>query len=137
MEKLLFLDCEDICRIHERSIEKFGGSFGVRSQELLESAASMPMSGFGDTLFHETIYEMAAAYMFHLIKNHPFVDGNKRTALATMEVFLGINGYKVEVSHEELYQFTIDVATGMFPSKKEIAAYIETHIRRFELTEAA
>lgn len=137
MEKLLFLDVDDILRIHQRSIEKFGGSFGTRSLDLLESAVSMPSSGFGDTLFHESIYEMAAAYIFHLIKNHPFIDENKCTALATMEVFLGINRYRMILNHQELYDFTISVDTDGYSSKKDIAKYIQQHTERFNIQDIA
>ncbi|MBI3855807.1 MAG: Fic family protein, partial [Planctomycetes bacterium] len=75
---LLFLSTESVQRIHEDQIQRYGGSLGIRDMGLLESAVAMPQAGSGGQYFHTDLYEMAAAYLFHLVKNHPFVDGNKR-----------------------------------------------------------
>jgi fido (protein-threonine AMPylation protein) len=75
-------------RLHDRQVEKFGGTSGIRDQGLLESALAQPQATFAGELLHATIYEQAAAYLFHLAMNHPFLDGNKRTAFAVMDVFL-------------------------------------------------
>ena len=87
-----FISLQDVLSIHKDQIERYGGSLGVRDMGLLESAIAMPQAGFGGQYFHTDLFEMAAAYLFHLAKNHPFVDGNKRTALATCLVFLSENG---------------------------------------------
>ena len=79
-----FLTEEQILHLHQLAIEKHGGSLGLRDSGLLKSALAMPESGFGGNYFHATIFEMAAAYLFHLVKNHPFVDGNKRIGLLAM-----------------------------------------------------
>lgn len=70
---------------------------------------------------HPTIHEQAAAYLFHLIKNHPFVDGNKRVAYATMRIFLEVNGYRLDLSQDENYELVMAVAEGRL-SKEEVAA---------------
>lgn len=87
MHKFPLLD--DVLRIHDRQIEVFGGSTGVRDLGLLESALAQPQATFGGELLHPTLPEQAAAYLYHLAKNHPFIDGNKRTAFAVMDMFSG------------------------------------------------
>ncbi len=122
-----FLHLEEVLEMHDTLVEQFGGSLGIRELSLLKSALEMPQAGIGDIYFHSTIFEMAAAYAFHLSKNHPFLDGNKRIAFASMEVFLRINGYKVDMPLEESYKFIVDIATGALPDKKEIAEILESH----------
>ena len=75
----LFLTQEEVLLAHETQIERYGGSTGVRDLGLLESALAMPSASFGGTYLHADIYARAAAYLFHIVSNHPFVDGNKRT----------------------------------------------------------
>jgi death-on-curing protein len=102
-----FVSLEQVMTIHEYQIELFGGSHGIRDLGLLKSAIETPASGLGNTYFHNGIFEMASAYMFHIIKNHPFVDGNKRTGTATALTFLRANG----IGHFPLTdEFTIDLA---------------------------
>jgi death-on-curing protein len=84
----------------------------VRDLGLLESALAQPRSAFGEQYAHEGLYAMAAAYLFHIARNHPFVDGNKRTALLAALVFLDINGITVERDSEALYELTMGVAQG-------------------------
>lgn len=91
----VFLQLLDVLEIHEDLLSSFGGKTGVRDPGLLQSALAIPMSGSGETFFHADLYEMAAAYLFHLIKNHPFLDGNKRTALGCALVFLDLNGIEI------------------------------------------
>jgi hypothetical protein len=76
--KLEFLELDDVLAIHAASIRRFGGATGLRDSALLESALAMPRATMFGDLLHPTIHEQAAAYLFHLVKNHPFVDGNKR-----------------------------------------------------------
>jgi death-on-curing protein len=73
-----FLDLLDVLEIHQSRIDAYGGASGIRELGLLESALAQPQSGFGDQYLHADIFEMAAAYLFHIVLNHPFVDGNKR-----------------------------------------------------------
>ena len=103
-----FLDQASVLRIHERQIRKYGGTPGVRDDGLLESALAQPQATFGGTLLHLTIYEQAAAYLYHLAMNHPFLDGNKRTAFAVMDAFLRLDGYQLNLSNDQVYQLVLD-----------------------------
>ncbi|MCA9443084.1 MAG: type II toxin-antitoxin system death-on-curing family toxin [Candidatus Omnitrophica bacterium] len=105
-----FLSLEDVKELHRLSLERFRGSDGIRSDSLLESATYQAQSGFGGEFLHPTLYDMAAAYAFHLAENQPFVDGNKRTALLSAMTFLRINGIRIDQPTDELYQAMIRVA---------------------------
>src|SRR5262245_50033502 len=87
-----FLSRDEVLEIHRQQIERFGGRPGVRDVGLLDSALAMPAAGIGGERLHGDAYEMAAAYLFHLAKNHPFFDGNKRVAAHSAYVFLSLNG---------------------------------------------
>lgn len=126
MEKIFFLSKKQVLRIHDYSISKHGGSPGIRDKGLLESALEMPRSGFGDVYFHESLFDKASAYLFHICKNHPFLDGNKRTALGCSEIFLEINGYILSGKYQsELYDLVINVASRKITSKEEISKTLE------------
>ena len=122
-----FLTVEQILEIHQRMVREFGGDAGVRDQGLLRSAAAMPMAGMGGKFLHEGIPEMAAAYLFHLCKNHPFVDGNKRSSLAATEVFLLINNHLLQATGDELEHLTLGVADGSI-SKAEATVFFRDHV---------
>ena len=107
-----FLSLADALRIHVDQIQRYGGLDGVRDFGLLGSALAMPRASFGGEWLHRDTYEMAAAYAFHLCRNHPFIDGNKRTGLACALVFLEFNGISVEDPEGVLYQTMMDTATG-------------------------
>lgn len=107
----LFLSLADIVRIHVDQIDRYGGQAGVRDLGLLQSALAMPQASFGQEWLHRDLYEMAAAYAFHLSQNHPFVDGNKRTALACALVFLELNDTSLADPEGRLYQAMMDVAS--------------------------
>ncbi|WP_292843596.1 type II toxin-antitoxin system death-on-curing family toxin [Nostoc sp. NMS8] len=87
-----------VLNIHQRQIKRFGGTSGVRDEGLLDSALAQPQATFGGEFLHPTICEQAAAYLYHLAMNHPFLDGNKRTAFAVMLTFLNLNGYALNLS---------------------------------------
>ena len=105
-----FIHKEDVLSIHKKQINLYGGSDGIRDEGLLDSAIYQPQASFGGELLHPTIYEQAAAYLFHICKNHAFVDGNKRTAFDVMVTFLNINDYDLNMTPEEAYQLTMQVA---------------------------
>ena len=107
-----FLTVDDVLMIHEDQIELFGGASGIRDHGLLESAIAQPQMSFGDTFAHRDLFEMAAAYLFHLTSNHPFIDGNKRIGLASALVFLEINGIEITQGTDLLYELTMSVARG-------------------------
>jgi len=91
---------------------KYGGEEGIRDITLLCSAVAMPYSSFGGEFFHKDIFEMAAAYAFHICRNHPFIDGNKRTALASALVFFEMNGITISDPKGKLYENVLLIATG-------------------------
>jgi death-on-curing protein len=111
----------EVLLILQDQIRRYGGAYGVRDPQLLSSALAMPSATFEGTYLHRDLYEQAAAYAFHICQNHPFVDGNKRTALASALVFLSLNGMGLEDPKEELYQLMMDVS-GKGKGKLEIAA---------------
>lgn len=99
-------------RLHARQIERFGGTAGVRDAGLLDSALAQPQATFGGELLHPTLAEQAAAYLYHLSRNHPFVDGNKRTAFAVMDTFLRLNGKRLLLTNDDAYDLVMQVAQG-------------------------
>ncbi|GAB3937198.1 type II toxin-antitoxin system death-on-curing family toxin [Larkinella terrae] len=103
---------DEVLFIHRRLIEVFGGSDGVRDESIMLSAIARPYSGFGDTEFYPTPIEKAAAIIESIVKNHPFVDGNKRTGYVLMEIMLRTNNLFISASQEERYSFVIQIATG-------------------------
>jgi death on curing protein len=101
-----------VLQIHSAAIRKFGGSPGVRDQNLVESAVAAPKATFdGKSVYDETI-AVSAAYLFYLCGDHPFVDGNKRTALGACLVHLQLNGYQPMPDGEHWEKLTLNVACG-------------------------
>jgi len=109
---ITFLTLSEILLILEDQIRHYGGIYGVRDLNLLSSAIYMPESSFGGHYLHESIPAMAAAYTYHICQNHPFLDGNKRVALASSLVFLDINGYEFNCEESKLYNEVMNVAKG-------------------------
>jgi len=107
-----FLSLSEIILIHENQIDLYGGSHGTRDMNLLNSAIAMPEAQFSGQYLHKDIYEMAAAYIYHITQNHPFIDGNKRTALAAGLIFIDINNLEIDDPSEVLYAMMIDIASG-------------------------
>jgi death-on-curing protein len=101
----------------------------VRDLGLLSSALAMPEAAFGGVLVHTSLAEMAAAYLFHIAKNHPFLDGNKRAALATALAFIWLNNKRLEATEDELTELVLGVVAGRV-GKAEAAVFISTHLRR-------
>lgn len=107
-----FLSLADVVRIHVDQVERYGGRAGIRDPGLLQSALAMPRASFGGEWLHRDLHEKAAAYAFHICRNHPFVDGNKRTALACALVFLELNGISIEDPEGGLYDAMMAIASG-------------------------
>ena len=122
----LFLTFAEIIEIHDYQIEHFGGSDGLRSVELLKSAIGMPSSTFSGEYLHSSIPEMAAAYLFHLVENHPFLDGNKRVGAMASLVFLDLNGYEFDATDEEFTDLVMRVASGKM-LKSEVVLFFQQH----------
>ena len=121
-----FLTLDEILGIHADQISRYGGSSGLRDLGLLQSAIAMPETTFGGEFLHGTISEMAAAYLFHIARNHPFVDGNKRTALMCVLVFMGLNSSGLDADPDQLYRLVDGVAAGRV-EKSEVAVFLSNH----------
>jgi death-on-curing protein len=128
--KVVFLTLDEVLALHADQVDRYGGSGGVRDLGLLESALAMPRAAFGGEYLHGSLPEMAAAYLFHVVRNHPFVDGNKRAGLAAAIAFLGLNGLWLEVEPDLLAEHVLKVAEGAMP-KAELAEFIRRHVVTF------
>jgi len=123
MKGPLFLRLNEVIEIHTDQIARYGGSGGIRDIDLLKSAIAMPAATFGGKYLHSDLYEMAAAYFFHLVKNHAFIDGNKRVATVAALVFLELNGVEVDADVPEFDQLVLDVIENK-RSKNHIAEFL-------------
>ena len=112
MPEITFLTLAEVIQIHNDQIKRYGGIDGIQDIGLLVSALSMPEASVGGKLLHVDIVEMAVAYAYYIYQNHPFVDGNKRTALASALVFLELNNISLIAPEEQLYTAMMDVASG-------------------------
>ena len=117
-----FLTLDEALAIHAHQIARYGGALGVRDRGLLESALAMPAATFAGDYLHPSLPEQAAAYLFHLVKNHPFVDGNKRVGLACSLAFLRLNGIRVRATDDDLVDIVMGVAEGR-RSKADVAVF--------------
>ena len=125
----LFLSLTEVLRIHSDQIERYGGDPGVRDLGLLQSAIAMPAAGFGGRFLHADLFEMAAAYLFHIVRNHPFVDGNKRTAVVCAFVFLALNDIEIEATEDELVEMVLAAAEGRI-GKDAVTEFLRAHAQR-------
>ena len=123
---LEFLTLEDVLELHAGQIKRYGGSEGLRSGDLLQSAIAQPQVTFDGQFLHIDIFHMAASYLFHLVQNHPFIDGNKRIGLEAALVFLELNDQSIEADDEELVELVLGVARGQI-DKTQIAEFFRTH----------
>lgn len=121
-----FLTFDQVLSLHKLQIDQFGGSHGVKDEGLLLSALAQPESGFGEEYFHKDLFEMAAAYLFHLVKNHAFHDGNKRIAALTAAVFLQVNGLMVTADEDEFEKLVLDAAQSLV-TKEQIADFFRSN----------
>jgi len=103
---------EEVIKIHDASIKRFGGSYGIRDQSALASALIRPFQSFGGEELYPGTFEKAAAIMESLIANHPFVDGNKRIGFIVTWIFLEKFGYEIISDEEENFNFVISIASG-------------------------
>ncbi|MDQ3521394.1 MAG: type II toxin-antitoxin system death-on-curing family toxin [Gemmatimonadota bacterium] len=110
----VFLTEETVLRMHDTLIERFGGTFGLRDVGGLSSALATPQASFGGQLLNTSLAEMTASYLVGLVRNHPFIDGNKRTAYAVTATFLRLNGYRLGLSQNAKFELVLDIAEGRF-----------------------
>jgi len=122
-----FLSLAEVLEIHRDQIERYGGKTGIRDLELLQSALAMPAAGFSGRYLHGNLFEMAAAYLFHIVRDHPFVDGNKRTGAVAALVFLSLNGMEIEADEDIFEQMVRAVAEGKM-DKSAIAEFFREHL---------
>ncbi|MEA3303926.1 MAG: type II toxin-antitoxin system death-on-curing family toxin [Pseudomonadota bacterium] len=118
-----FLSVDEVLEIHRALIERFGGADGVRDKGLLESALYRPQSGY-----YEDLVEMAAAMFESLINNHPFIDGNKRVAFFSTDVFLRLNGYKLRVDAKGAYDFLMELFASNSCDLEHLGPWIQSVI---------
>lgn len=127
MEDIIFLSVDDVLLLHTDTIDIDGGSHGVRDHGLLDAAVAMPRQQFGRDYLHEDLSAMAAAYMFHIAQNHPFVDGNKRAAVLAALAFLTVNDLKALPDPKALESVTLQVAAGEL-SKEVLTKWIRSQV---------
>ncbi len=125
---IVFLSKPQVLRVHERQIERFGGSAGLRDEGALDSALARPQATFGGEDLYPSLAEKAAALFHSLVANHPFLDGNKRTAAMCSELFVLVNGFEIEATDDELEELTMAAARGERESE-EIAIWLEQRLR--------
>lgn len=125
---LKFLNLAEVLAIHQDQITRYGGDSGVRDLELLKSALGMPMATYGGEFLHTDIHEMAAAYLFHLVKNHPFIDGNKRVGAVAALIFLLMNGYDFVAPEDDFAEMVLATAQSEM-EKAEVVLFIRRWTR--------
>jgi len=123
--KIYFLNYEKILIIHKNQIKNYGGIHSIRDNDLLKSALAQPKITFRGKYLHKNIFQMAAAYLFHIVNNHPFIDGNKRTGLVTALIFLEMNNIEIQESNEKIEKIILKIAQGKM-NKKEIATWLKS-----------
>ena len=122
---IVFLSRETILQIHLHQIMTYGGDSQLRDETLLESAVATPMSTFEGVFLYETIPQMAAVYLYHIVMNHPFVDGNKRTGLVAALTFLILNNHDVNTAPHVLEEFVWQLAAGK-KNKEDTVRFIQS-----------
>ncbi|HEY5314603.1 MAG TPA: type II toxin-antitoxin system death-on-curing family toxin [Pirellulales bacterium] len=123
-----FLSLEEILAIHLDQTQRYGGSQAVRDMGLLQSAVAMPAATFGGQLLHADIFEIAAAYVYHLVQNHPFIDGNKRVGAVAADVFLALNGVELVAGQDDYASLVLSVAQGTL-AKPDIASFFRSNTK--------
>jgi death-on-curing protein len=128
MKDPIFLTLEEVLALHDHQIEIYGGEPSIRDIGLLHSAVAMPQASFGGDFLHPTIFEKAAAYLFHLVQNHAFVDGNERIGLTAALAFLRLNDVEVIPADDAFTEMVLGVPTGKV-GKAEVAVFLKEHSR--------
>jgi len=119
-----FIPDEIVLLVHADLIRRYGGQTGIRDRGLLSSALVQPLMTGGGKFLHKTIFDKAAAYGFHVCRNHPFVDGNKRVAFVLMDIFLRRNGYELAACEDEAYVIMMALADGRL-TKLQLTAWLK------------
>jgi death-on-curing protein len=122
------LSLAEVIELHRMVIEQAGGSPGLRDLGALESVVAQPRMTFGGTDLYPSWVEKSAALWFSLVKNHPFIDGNKRVGHAAMETLLVINGFEIDASTDEQEQLVLALAAGQL-SREDLVGWLRGHVR--------
>jgi death-on-curing protein len=123
---IAFLTLDEVVAIHRDQIDRYGGSLGVRDWGLLRSAVAMPAVTFGGQYLHGDLNEMAAAYLFHIVQNRPFFDGNKRVGAVAADVFLALNSVQLVADQDDYADLVVSVARGE-AGKSDAAAFFRAN----------
>lgn len=126
MREPVFLGLDEVLEIHNDQIKRYGGIHGIRDIGLLKSAVAMPAAYFGGDYLHTDIYEMAAAYLYHIVLNHPFIDGNKRTGAVASLVFLLMNRIEINADEDSFERMVLTAAKGKI-NKAAIAQFFRNN----------
>jgi death-on-curing protein len=121
-----FIPTDVVLSIHADLLQRYGGRPGLRDRNLLESALAQPRMTVGGKFAHKTLFDKAAAYGYHICKNHPFIDGNKRVAFVLMDIFLQKNGWEIVAHEEEAYSIMMDLASGTL-TKAQLVSWVKEH----------
>jgi death on curing protein len=121
-----FIPDEIVPSIQADLLKRYGGTVGIRDRGLLSSALAQPKMTAQKKFLHRTLFDKAAAYGFHICRNHPFVDGNKRIAFVLMDVFLQENGWELKASEEEAFGTMIRLASGTL-TKNDLSVWLKAH----------
>jgi len=128
---IVYLSVEQLLRLHDGQLRRYGGSSGLRDRGLLESAAARPAASFSGEDLYPDVASKTAALMHSLALNHPFVDGNKRVAAHAAVLFALVNGYESLASPPELVAMTVAVAEGKM-EVEALAIWWRQHLRLHE-----
>ncbi|WP_177193578.1 type II toxin-antitoxin system death-on-curing family toxin [Thermodesulforhabdus norvegica] len=126
-----YLTTDEVIPIHERILEKFGGAGGLRDWKSLDSAVQRPRAAFGGKELYPDLFTKAAVLSHSLVLNHPFADGNRRTAWEAMKRFLGENGMRLRAKAEEIVELMLRIADKSL-EVKQIAEWLEEHSRKLK-----
>jgi death-on-curing protein len=122
-----YLTLSEVLEVHRQVMAQSGGAEGLMHLPALESALAQPQMTFGGEDLYPTLVDKAAALGYALIKNHPFLDGNKRTGHAAMDVFLVLNGYEIRAAVDEQEHVILQVAASEI-DREEFTTWLRTHV---------
>ena len=129
MNEIRFILIDEVYETYRYITGEFGGDVGIRDEGQLMSALEQPKAGAEGEYFHKDLYEMAAAYLYHIVQNHPFIDGNKRMGAMLALQFLALNSIEVVAANQEFQRMVERVATGEI-GKSEIARFFTVNSRK-------
>lgn len=124
-----FVPEELVMIIHSDLLQRYGGRAGLQDLPLLQSCLAQPKITLGQKFVHKSLFDKAAAYGFHLCRNHPFIDGNKRVAFVLMDLFLQGNGWEILANEEDAYSLMINLSSGKV-SKAQLSSWLKNHSAR-------